>query len=142
MTYQDWANINAWFFYVAITIWLILLFKLVYGIILKRSQTIKSSIKYLVHSLTIFFSFIVYTSFALVVNGPHGEERVKWVWHESIEWFIWALGIAILLALFNNIFQNRIEKIKNNNLTIILFVIDILLMCCGIFLGGKIALAD
>jgi len=141
MTYQTVSKLYSFSVCVGVLLWIFLIIRLIWGLI-KKNGTVKSTIKYLTNSLIFLFVYVVYFSFAIVVNGPQGEERVKWVRSYSIEWLIWAIGITTFLAFFNIIYGRRIEKMDNVSQVLILTMADLLIMCYGIFLGGRIALGD
>jgi NADH:ubiquinone oxidoreductase subunit 4 (subunit M) len=141
MSYKTITSIYSISIIIGIIIGTILVLRLIVGIFRKNNRLIASSLKYIIHSLTFIFVAIVYISFAIVVNGPQGEERKEWIKKESMEWFLIAIGITLTMAILNNIYQIKIEKNKDLRKTIILSILDFLIMCYGIFIGAQIGLA-
>ncbi|MES2837649.1 MAG: hypothetical protein V4667_09010 [Bacteroidota bacterium] len=141
MSYEFWANVGAITFISGFSVWLILLARLIFGLYKKDKQIIKATIKYIVNTISFLFVYIVYFSFAIVVNGPRGDERKKWVLNESLDWIIWALILSIALTLFNYFYQIKIEKTSNIKNTLILFLLNLFIMCYGIYLGGQFTLS-
>ncbi len=143
MTYELISKIWAYSVVTAVLIWTVLFSVLLFGLVKKRWGIIKTSIKYIVNTISFFFAYAVYISFFLVVQAPHGktkDESIKmlndWVYQESLDWFLWALLLTFFLALFNTIYQFRIERTKDNRQIIMLTISSFLIMTFGIFLGS------
>jgi uncharacterized protein (DUF2132 family) len=146
--YKLYIDIFAYSALTGVLIWTLLTVRLFVGIFKNRPSITKSSIKYLVNSTTFVFVAAVYISFAMVVQAPHGQTKDEsfdllfdWVVTESTEWFLWAMVIAFFLTLFNLVYQNKIEKIKNSRQIVLLSLLDMAVMCYGIFIAGQIAFA-
>lgn len=147
MTY-DLIN-KLWEFSVlaAVAIWTVLALRLLYGLVKRKGNIIKETIKYILNTVSFLFVYAVYFSFFIVVQAPHGktkDDSIKmlndWVRQESFDWFLWALLLTALLVLFNIVYQLRIEKIKDSKQVILLTISNGLIMGFGIFLGSSNAL--
>ena len=131
----------------AVILWAFLILRLVFGVIKKKTDIVKSTIKYLINTLLFLFDAYVYFSFFIVVQTPIGETRDdsirmlnQWVKDDSLEWLYWGMAITLILAIFNYLYQIKIERIKSVSLIIILAILDLLIILYGIFLGSYTAI--
>ena len=131
----------------AVILWAFLILRLVFGVIKKKTDIVKSTIKYLINTLLFLFDAYVYFSFFIVVQAPIGETRDdsirmlnQWVKDDSLEWLYWGMAITLILAIFNYLYQIKIERIKSVSLIIILAILDLLIILYGIFLGSYTAI--
>jgi hypothetical protein len=145
MTYE-FTNRLWEFSVVAAVAWTALILRLVYGLVKRKGDVIKETIKYILNTCSFLFVY-VYFSFFIVVQAPHGETKddsIKmlndWVRQESFDWSLWALLVTAVLVLFNIVYQLRIEKIRDNRQVILLTISNGLIMGFGIFLGSSNAL--
>jgi hypothetical protein len=113
------------------------------GLVLKKGNIVKGSTKYLINTVSFLFVYAVYFSFFIVVQAPHGETReesinnlYQWVKSESIEWFLWALLLTLILFLINKLYQLKVEKIRDNRQLALLALFDLAIMVYGIILGS------
>lgn len=147
MTYELINKLWEFSVLAAVAIWTVLALRLLYGLVKRKGNTIKVTIKYILNTVSFLFVYAVYFSFFIVVQAPHGktkDESVKilndWVRQESFEWSLWALLLTALLVLFNIVYQLRIENIKDYKQVILLTISNGLIMGFGIFLGLSNAL--
>ena len=139
MTYNQWNEIWGYSVIIGVLIWAFLAIRLFIGL-LKKKGTIKSSIKYIINTST--FLFVAYAFFSFAITNTRPEENV-WVWAKpySIELFGKAISVALLLAIFNYLYQIFIEKKRNILELIVLAIVDLIIMTYGILLGIGIVLS-
>ncbi|WP_133259723.1 hypothetical protein [Pseudochryseolinea flava] len=131
----------------AVAIWTVLALRLLYGLVKRKADVIKETIKYILNTVSFLFVYAVYSSFSIVVRAPHGktkDDSIKmlndWVRQESFDWSLSALLLTALLILFNIVYQLKVEKVKDNGQIILLTISSGLIMAFGIFLGSSNAL--
>lgn len=143
MTYELINKLWACSVVAAVLIWAVLLSRLVFGLVKRRKEIVRTSIKYIVNTITFLFAYAVYFSFFIVVQVPHGmtkDDSIRmlndWVGKEAMQWCLWGLLLMMVLAIFNVVYQLKIEKIKGNVEIILLAILSMLIMTFGIFLGS------
>jgi hypothetical protein len=144
--YNIWLNIWQYSVVAGILVLSVLILRLLIGIFKKQLAKIKSSIKYILNGLTFLFVAIVNFSFLIVVRPQKGvskEDSINihknWIIKECWEWFLWALVVTLILTMFNFLYQRKVERINGNKQIYTLSIIDLIIMCYGIFLSGKIS---
>jgi hypothetical protein len=147
MTYELVNELWGYGVQTAVLIWAVLFLRLLFGLVKRRQEIIKATIKYVINTISFLFAYVVYLSFFIVVQAPRGktkDESIKmlndWITQESFDWSLWALLLTVSLTLFNVFFQLKIEKTKDNRQIIVLTILNLLIMTSGIFLGSYNAL--
>ena len=127
----------------AVLIWIVLSSRLLFGLVKQRKETIRTSIKYFINTLTFLFVYGVYFSFAIVVQAPHGKTKDDstetlnhWVTKEALDWSLLGLLLTVSLILFNIFYQLKIENTKDSRQIVLLTILSVLIMTIWIFLGS------
>ncbi len=132
-------------FYLGITLLIFLGGKLIYELIKKRKSNYLKTLRLLFNFIIILtFCYVAFLNLALIVRVPHKTIRLskskslnnlhQWIFKEELKTIMVGLGVILLIAFFNFLYQKKIEKLNLIEPIIHITLINFFILIVSIFL--------